>query len=389
MWTGGESGRVSRRALLRTAGLIGATGLAVLPRAAIGAVTPPAGTGFYGQAIDLATLQPVAGALVQAEPAGGRVVADHNGVYVLPLPPGTYTVRVSKDSYIGVIRLRQVVGTGSYTNLDLDLVPASPTQAQQETLYQRMVTQKESPPPTAEELTLGGLSTLSTSLPTQIQVYYDMANPPYSVWVPLEDYVKGVVPNEVFPSWPAAALQAQAVAARTYGVKKQLTVGYVYPDTRDQVYDPTRTYPTTDAAVDATAGQVMTYGGSVIYAFFFSRCNGMSTRNSENAITLVGGCPGQGFSYTPYCRARCCTWNEPYPQGCLQYNGHGVGMCQWGVYGQANAGRSYTTILNSYYTGITLATGSIASASAQLSTSSSVQGTYQLYLPLVTNNSCS
>ena len=33
--------------------------------------------------------------------------------------------------------------------------------------------------------------------------------------VPLEDYLYGVVPQEVVPSWPAAALEAQAVAART------------------------------------------------------------------------------------------------------------------------------------------------------------------------------
>ena len=36
--------------------------------------------------------------------------------------------------------------------------------------------------------------------------------------VPLEDYLYGVVPQEVVPSWPAAALEAQAVAARTYAL---------------------------------------------------------------------------------------------------------------------------------------------------------------------------
>src|SRR6185437_12047146 len=99
-----------------------------------------------------------------------------------------------------------------------------------------------------------------------------------------------------------------------------LANGYVYPDTRSQVYDPNNRWPTTDAAVDATAEQVMTASGSVIYAFFFSQCNGVTTRNSENAITLNGGCPGKGFSPTSYCRARPCRWNQPYPSGCLEYH---------------------------------------------------------------------
>jgi stage II sporulation protein D len=34
----------------------------------------------------------------------------------------------------------------------------------------------------------------------------------------MEDYVKGVVPNEAIPSWPQEALKAQAVAARTYAL---------------------------------------------------------------------------------------------------------------------------------------------------------------------------
>lgn len=361
----------------------------MLPMAASGSLVPSSGTGFAGYAIDLATLQPVAGAVVRVTPIDATTTTDRRGAYVLAVPPGTYTVRVTKDNYVGVIRSGQVIGSGGFTNLDLDLLPVSPTPDQSEALYQRLVTQKESSPPRDGDLALGGLSTLSVGLPSQIKVYYDKASPPYTLSVPLEDYVKGVLPNEVLANWPMEALKAQAVAARTYGVKKQLTIGYVYPDTRDQVFTPQTSYPSTDAAVDSTAGQVMTYSGSVIYAFYFSRCNGVSTRNSENAITLIDGCPGRGFNYTPYCRARCCTWNQPYPQGCLEYHGHGVGMCQWGMYGQGNAGRSYTTILNSYYTGITLATGTISSASTHPLTSRSAQAVSQIYLPLVVNNYCS
>ena len=64
--------------------------------------------------------------------------------------------------------------------------------------------------------------------------------------------------------WPAAALQAQAVAARSYALASNVNgKGFnQYADTRSQVY---RGYlgetPSTNAAVAATAGQVVTYGG--------------------------------------------------------------------------------------------------------------------------------
>ena len=52
--------------------------------------------------------------------------------------------------------------------------------------------------------------------------------------IPFEDYLKGVVPNEMPASWNVEALKAQAVAARTYSVK---SIGKVVPDTTAfQVY---------------------------------------------------------------------------------------------------------------------------------------------------------
>src|SRR5207253_2797388 len=151
-----------------------------------------------------------------------------------------------------------------------------------------------------------------------IAVYYDTASPPYTVNVLLEDYVKGVVPNEMPPNWPTSSLQAQAVAARSYGIASYLVNGFVYPDTRSQVYNPNYQTPATNAATDATAGQVMTYGGSVIWAFFYSRCNGLATRNSENAVgyqtdssghLVYNGqgqivCTSGGWNYVGYCRSR-------------------------------------------------------------------------------------
>src|SRR3712207_1349674 len=80
--------------------------------------------------------------------------------------------------------------------------------------------------------------------------------------VDLETYVRGVVSAESPASWPAEALKAQAVAARTYAIttnKPGLGFDH-YPDTRSQVYRGVAAErPTTDAAVAGTSGEVVTY----------------------------------------------------------------------------------------------------------------------------------
>ncbi|HVC33780.1 MAG TPA: SpoIID/LytB domain-containing protein [Chloroflexota bacterium] len=390
-----KSNKFSRRTLLRTAGLAGVAGLAMLPGAAAGSLALSSGTGFAGQAIDLATLQPVAGALVQADPGGARATTDQTGAYVLPVPPGTYTVRVAKDSLVGVIRLNQIVSSTGYAPLDLDLVPQNPTPDQQQVLYQRMVTQIQSPLPSRAALSAQALSIASSGLPSQIYVTNVPPNNS-SQWIPLEDYVKGVVPNEVPPSWPAATLQAQSVAARSYGVAHFLAYGYICATTACQVYNPNNLWPSTNAAVDATAGQVMTVNGAVIFAFFFAECNGVTTRNSEDAIAYSGRnsdnqyiCASAGWNYVSYCRARPCTWNGSSDLSTCGYYGHGVGMCQWGAAGQGNAHVAYTDILNSYYTGIEITGCTASNAAATLEPAQATQGGFKIYLPYVANNSCS
>jgi stage II sporulation protein D len=93
----------------------------------------------------------------------------------------------------------------------------------------------------------------------------------------IESYVRGVVGAESPPSWPAAALEAQAVAARTYAITATVPGhGYTqYADTRSQEYHgvSAETKPT-DAAVAATAGQVVTYLGKPVATYFFSSSGG-------------------------------------------------------------------------------------------------------------------
>lgn len=104
--------------------------------------------------------------------------------------------------------------------------------------------------------------------------------------VPLEQYLYGVVPEEAVPSWPAAALEAQAVAARTYAlynmsVNKSRPYD-VQPSTYHQVYSGKNgEYAATTRAVDATKGMVMTYGGRPIDALYHADGGGY-TENSEN-----------------------------------------------------------------------------------------------------------
>ena len=92
--------------------------------------------------------------------------------------------------------------------------------------------------------------------------------------VDVEDYLRGVVPYEIgkLDSNRIEALKAQAVAARTYAYKhfnSRESMGFdVFADTKDQVYKGLESAtPLTDAAVKATAGVVMTYGGEFIIAY--------------------------------------------------------------------------------------------------------------------------
>jgi len=95
--------------------------------------------------------------------------------------------------------------------------------------------------------------------------------------VGLDLYLRGVVPSEMPKSWAPEALKAQAVAARSYALSHlHAGAGFdVYPDTRDQVYlGIPHEAPSTNAAVGATAGQVVFYKGKVASTYFFSTSGG-------------------------------------------------------------------------------------------------------------------
>jgi SpoIID/LytB domain protein len=95
--------------------------------------------------------------------------------------------------------------------------------------------------------------------------------------VPLEEYVRGVVAAEMPSSWPLAALEAQAVASRTYAITSDAGGSKfdVYADDRSQVYRGKAAETSrSNAAVAATAGQVVTYGGQPAITYFFASSGG-------------------------------------------------------------------------------------------------------------------
>jgi SpoIID/LytB domain protein len=104
--------------------------------------------------------------------------------------------------------------------------------------------------------------------------------------IALETYVRGVVSAEVPSSWPLAALEAQAVASRTYALTAHAGGSRfdVYADTRSQVYRGVAAHtPQTNAAVAATAGQIVTYQGRPVTTYFFASSGGM-TESVQNAF---------------------------------------------------------------------------------------------------------
>lgn len=120
--------------------------------------------------------------------------------------------------------------------------------------------------------------------------------------VGLEEYVRGVVPNELSPGgYPAIeALKAQAVAARTYAYKNRgnfAAQGFdLLPTTRSQVYGGLSTeHPLASRAVEETRGIIATYGGEPINALYTSTCGG----RTEDAENIFG-------NHLPYLLAREC-----------------------------------------------------------------------------------
>ncbi len=110
--------------------------------------------------------------------------------------------------------------------------------------------------------------------------------------LPLESYLRGVVPAEMPTTWPAAALEAQTVAARTYAARRLrpgVSTWDVYDDTRSQVYHGSKREATaTTNAIVATAGKVLRSGGSLANTMFHSTGGGATEHNENVFVSSTG-----------------------------------------------------------------------------------------------------
>lgn len=124
--------------------------------------------------------------------------------------------------------------------------------------------------------------------------------------LPLEQYLRGVVPLEIPASWHPQAVRAQAVAARTYAAFERshpLARHYQICDTTQcQVYGgASAEHPLSDAAIRATANQIVTHGGEAAFTQFSA---------SNGNWSVAGSMPYQVARHDPYDNWRGNTVNS-------------------------------------------------------------------------------
>lgn len=162
----------------------------------------------------------------------------------------------------------------------------------------------------------------------------------------LEDYLKGLA--EAGDSSPTEFLKALQTAARSYAYyhlqnpTKHAAGGFILDADNDQVYrgygQEVRSSNIT-AAVEATAGMIITYEGQPVVTPFFGRSNG----KTKSFKAVWGG------ASKPWLVPVVC----PYDKGYSQW-GHGVGMSARDAIYRAKAGANWEDILKYYYTGVEL-----------------------------------
>lgn len=144
--------------------------------------------------------------------------------------------------------------------------------------------------------------------------------------VNLEKYVRGVIAAEMPSSWPAAALGAQAVAARTYAARERadhVDDYYQICDTAScQVYGGVASETdSTVAAATATAGQVLMYGAQYAFAQFASSSGGFASAGGQPYLTAHDD--PYDRSVTPYTH-----WKVTVDTAKLQAKYPQIGMLQ-------------------------------------------------------------
>lgn len=141
--------------------------------------------------------------------------------------------------------------------------------------------------------------------------------------LPLEEYLKSVVPSEMPASYDMEALKAQAICARTYAVKQREehrleSLGADVDDSVNyQVYGNIAVQETSTEAVEETKGQVLCQNGEPIEAYYFSTSAGVTSTDeiwgAEEAASWLKSVPCSFDSDQPWSR-----WQVRIPWDVLQ-----------------------------------------------------------------------
>lgn len=138
-------------------------------------------------------------------------------------------------------------------------------------------------------VTKGQYTKPKSTIPSQepsISVYFHQTGEIKSM--PMETYLEGVVAAEMDPKWPLSALEAQAIVARTFTLRKldeeplQGRNAQASTDPKEfQAYDASKINDKVKQAVRNTRGKVITYGGEPIIAWFHSSSGGKTASAAE------------------------------------------------------------------------------------------------------------
>jgi len=119
--------------------------------------------------------------------------------------------------------------------------------------------------------------------------------------LPIEDYVKEVVVAEVGSNWEMEALKAQAILSRTYAINQKKINGnslfHITSSVLHQVYKGNNSDARVAYAVEETAGEILTFNGSLIESFYHSTCGGR-TENPEEVF-------GKSYPYLRSVESNC------------------------------------------------------------------------------------
>jgi hypothetical protein len=166
----------------------------------------------------------------------------------------------------------------------------------------------------------------------------------------LETYVRRGLNDEWIASWTGDSLRAGAIAYRSYGawhVANPRTPTYdICSSACCQVNDPD-TSASSNAAVDATAGIVLTQGGAIFRAEYSAENNAWDDPNDGLDCSNADLTCGNGFVGSPAAGWPCLADSVASGHGCF---GHGRGMSQWGSQRWAlNDARRWPWIVDHYY----------------------------------------